>query len=244
MTGRHTPRVCARPTVDDIDCELRDGWFLAQDVNAWTSLAYVAVGIAVVVVVVRSRLPRVFIALGAVLALEGVGSALYHGGSGDVAQLLHDVPLVGALGFIAGWHVSRLDHRHPGRGALVGLGCGLAGGLAASAGGATNVAVAVLGMLVAAAELLARRRARPAVWNAPLLTLGAVAAGTWLAGTSASPLCDEQAWLQPHGAWHVLSALVVLAWMGRALTAESPERAPQLWSIVSVDGRARDDGAP
>ena len=94
------------------DCEARDTWFLEQDVNAVTSLAYCAVGVVVVIVVVRRHLPLAFIAFGAVLAFEGIGSVMYHGGSGDVAQFLHDGPLVGALGFIAGWHVGRLgDHR-------------------------------------------------------------------------------------------------------------------------------------
>ena len=201
------------------DCELRDGWFLEQDVNAWTSLAYVAVGVVVVAVVVRRRSPPAFIALGAVIALEGVGSALYHGGSGDVARLLHDVPLIGALGFVAGWHVGRLRDGGAEIGALVGLACGLAAGTAASTAGVTNVAVAILVGIVVAAELAARRQRQPVVWNAPLLLLTAVAAATWLAGTSTSPLCDEQSWLQPHGAWHVLSAVLVLAWMDRVTTA-------------------------
>ncbi len=201
---------------DDSDCELRDGWFFEQDVNAWTSLSYIAVGVVVLLVVVRRRLPPAFIALGAVVALEGIGSTLYHGGSGDIAQLLHDVPMIGALGFVAGWHLGRLRDRDTESGALVGLACGLVAGTVAAAASVVNVVVAILVGTVVAAELAARRRHQPAVWNCPLLLLVAVAAAAWLAGTTASPLCAEQSWLQPHGAWHVMSALVILAWTDRA----------------------------
>lgn len=212
---------------DYADCERRDDWFLGQDVNAWSSLAYLAVGFVIAVVVVRQRLPRAFFVFAALAALEGVGSLLYHGNGGDVAQFLHDAPLLGALGFVAGWQAGRLLDR-AGTGALVGAVVGLISGTAASALGATNLVVAVAVVVVVVAELVARRRRLPAIWTVSLLGLGAGAAVTWLAGTSGSPLCDEQSWLQPHGAWHVLSALVLLAWMDAAATADSPERAPRL----------------
>jgi hypothetical protein len=206
------------------DCEERDDWFFSQDVNAWTSLAYVAVGVAIALVVVRRRAPRSFIALGAVTALEGIGSMLYHGAKGDLAQLLHDVALVGVLGFVAGWHVGRLfdpPAERAGAGALVGLSSGLVVGSAmwAAAPGATNVAVVCLAAVLIGAELCARRRRLPPVWNAPLLVVAGVAAVAWVAGTPGSPLCDEHSWLQPHALWHVLTALVVFAWMGRAWAA-------------------------
>ena len=212
--------------VASADCEARDGWFVDQDVAASTSFAFVAVGLYIVFVVVRNRLPRAFVALGAIVALEGVGSLLYHGTGGEVAQLLHDAPLLGVLGFVAGWHAGRLAQQ-AGSGALVGSICGLALGAIASGLGRMDVAVTFLAVVIAACELTARRRRSPPVWTAPVLALGATAVVAWLAGSSASPLCDETSWLQPHGAWHVLSALVVLAWMDAAAVAEVPERAPR-----------------
>jgi 1-acyl-sn-glycerol-3-phosphate acyltransferase len=195
-------------------------------VNAWSSLAYVVAGIVIGVVVVRRRLPRAFVALAAVTTVEGAGSLAYHGGRGDAAQFLHDVPLVAALGF-----VGRLADRHGAASASA------LGGLAAGAGGGTvawaldaspNVVVAVLVALIAGAELVAWRRGQARIWNVPLLALGAVAAMTWAAGTSDSPLCDHESWLQPHGLWHVLSAVTVLAWADQALAAADPLRAPRL----------------
>ena len=90
-----------------------------------------------------------------------------------------------------------------------------------------DVAVTFLVVVIVACELAARRRRSPPVWTAPVLALGAIAMVAWLAGSSAGPLCDERSWLQPHGAWHVLSTLVVLAWMEAAAVAEVAERAPR-----------------
>lgn len=219
------------PAAEDIDCELHDDWLAGQDVNAWTSLSYLAVGAVIVAVVVRRKLPPAFAALGAVAALEGIGSLLYHGGTGDAVQLVHDMPLIGMLGFLAGWHVGRLGagERRALSGALAGLVVGLVAGAIASVTATTSVVSGAAVLVIVAAELLARRRRLAALWTAPLLVLVALAFAAWLAGTSDSPLCDEQSWLQPHGAWHVLSALVVLAWMDRAAAIESPLHAPRLW---------------
>ena len=206
------------------DCERRDDWFLEQDVNAWTSLAYVAVGLVVIAVVVRRTLPWAFLAFGVLVTVEGAGSFLFHGASGRLAEYLHDVPLIGVVGFIAGWQAGRL--RRPAdaaMGALVGAGVGLIAGVVASAVGATSVVAAALGVIVATTELIARRRGLPRVWTVALLALAAVSAVTWLAGRTDGALCDEQSWLQPHGLWHVLSALVLLGWFASASTA-TPER--------------------
>jgi hypothetical protein len=201
------------------DCELRDRWFLEQDVNAWTSLAYVAAGIVIIVVVGRRGLPRAYLALGATTVLEGVGSWLYHGRSGEIAGLLHDVPTIGIAGFVGGWHIGRLWDGRTSAGALVGVAAGLVAGVLTWAGDATSAVFACFVLATATAELLARRRRLPAVWTPSLLVLVGVAAAAWVAGTSSSPVCDERSVVQFHGGWHILSALVVLAWMQRAVSA-------------------------
>ena len=214
----------------DADCEARDDWFLEQDVNAWSSVAYVAAGALIVAIVVRRALPRAFVALGVLATLEGVGSFLYHGGSGTVGQYLHDVPLLGLLGFVAGWHASRI--RGPGAsavGALVGAAVGAVAGGIAAAFGVTTVLAAVAVVVVVGTELVARRHGLPRVWNVALIVLAVVAALSWWAGTGDSALCDEQSLLQPHGAWHLLSALLLLGWFDNAMTAAWPERAPRVF---------------
>jgi 1-acyl-sn-glycerol-3-phosphate acyltransferase len=169
-------------------------------------------------------------ALAAVAAAEGIGSWLYHGAASDVSQFLHDVPLIGALGFVAGWHVGRLGDRAD-RGSLVGLAVGLAVSSAvwAFAPGATNIAVGVAVAVITIASIVARRRSMTAVWSWPLLGLGALALGMWALGTPGSPACDPDSWLQPHGLWHVLTAIVALAWVDRAYAAADPDHAPRMF---------------
>ncbi len=42
--------------------------------------------------------------------------------------------------------------------------------------------------------------------------LGALAVATYAAGRTGSPLCEPGSWVQPHGAWHVLSAAALAVW--------------------------------
>jgi len=212
------------------DCELRDDWLLEQDVNAWSSLAYVAAGLVLAWEVRRARLPRAVYGLAAVSVAEGFGSLLYHGAASDFGQFLHDVPLVGALAFVAGWHVGRLRDRAD-RCSLVGLAVGLvvSASVCALAPRATNIAVGATIAVIVVASLIARRRSMVAVWSRPLLGLGAVAVGVWALGTPDSPACRTASWLQPHGLWHVLTAIVAIAWVDRAYAAADPDRAPRLF---------------
>jgi glycerol-3-phosphate O-acyltransferase/dihydroxyacetone phosphate acyltransferase len=212
------------------DCEFRDDWLLEQDVNAWSSLAYVAIGVMLAWQVRRQRLPPAVYGLAAIAVAEGIGSLWYHGAASDVGQFLHDVPLIGALGFVAGWHVGRLRGRSD-AGSLAGLAAGVVVSSAvwAFAPDATNLAVGVTVAVIVVASLVARHRAMAAVWSWPLLALGAVAIGVWALGTPDSPACDADSWLQPHGLWHVLTALIAIVWVDRAYAADDPDRAPRMF---------------
>ena len=171
--------------------------------------------------VVRSRLPRAVLALAMASMVEGIGSALLHGGSSDLGQYLHDVPLGATLGFVAGWHIALLvwpGRDREGRAALLGWTAGAVVTAVATSYGATNLAVGVITTVIVASEVMTRRRGATAVWTGGLVGLGALAAGMWMVG---STLCSSQAWLQPHGAWHVLSAMLLLAWIDRAMEVTS-----------------------
>ena len=172
----------------DADCEARDDWFLEQDASVWSSFAYLAAGALVVAIVVRQALPRSFLALGTLVALEGVGSFLYHGHSGTLGEYLHDVPLLGIVGFVAGWHASRLRRpagsgSEPVGGAAVGL---VAGGIRAALG-VTSVFVAVAVAVVVGTEVVTRRRGLRRVWNVALIVLAALSAASWWAGSTIRP---------------------------------------------------------
>jgi hypothetical protein len=207
--------------IDYADCEAHDGGLFAQDVNAWSSIVYIVVGAIIAVAVVKRRMPVVFVALAAVLAAEGVGSVLYHGEPSDDARVLHDAAAVAMLGFIAGWHTGRVIRGRAGTGATIGLAAGLVAGIVGgtSSAAVTNGVVAVGIGLVVVAEVTARRRQLVPVPNAAALGLAGVAVLAWMLGTSGSPLCAADSWAQPHSAWHVLSALAVLAWADQAAAA-------------------------
>ena len=60
-----------------------------------------------------------------------------------------------------------------------------------------------------------RRRAYLAAW-----ALAAAGATCWWAGRTASPWCDPDSLLQPHAAWHLLSAAALAAWAWAVLEAD------------------------
>ena len=202
-------------------CE-RHEWLVGQDVITWSSIAYVVVGAVMALRVVRSRLPRPVLALAVASMLEGIGSTLFHGGSSDLGRYLHDVPLGALTGFVGGWQVALLvwpaRHRE-GKAALLGWTAGAIVSTVASSYGATNLAVGVITTVIVTSEVMIRRRGATAVWTGRLVVLGALATGMWMLGRSGSTLCSSPAWLQPHGAWHVLSAMLLLAWLDRAVEA-------------------------
>ena len=94
------------------DCErLRDGW-LAQPVNALTSLAFVG---AAGLVLARRGGPggrhREVLAYSALLALVGAGSVAFHGPQPPGAKAMHDLPIPMLIGLAAGTPVVRRSRR-------------------------------------------------------------------------------------------------------------------------------------
>jgi hypothetical protein len=86
------------------DCErIRDGW-LAQPVNALSSLAFVG---AAGVVLARTWQPAwdrrgEVLAFSALLSLVGAGSVAFHGPQPPGARLMHDVPIPVLIGLALG----------------------------------------------------------------------------------------------------------------------------------------------
>jgi glycerol-3-phosphate O-acyltransferase / dihydroxyacetone phosphate acyltransferase len=216
-------------TEDFSDCERRGSGWIDQDVNAWTSLGYVAVGLLLVAEVARSRLPRSIIAFAAFVVVEGFGSFVYHADATDLSQGLHDIPLAAMVAFIAGWHVGRLL-ASPGRYAVSGLAVGVLIGtiLMASDIQGVNAVVAVGVAVVIVSELLARGRHLTRVWTPSLLVLTGGALVCWFLGTPTSPVCEADSWAQLHGVWHLLTALLALAWVDRAVAVAQPDHPPLL----------------
>ena len=203
---------------------MRDTWFLDQDVNAWTSLAYAAVGAVVVALVIRRRLRPVMVVLGR-WPRPRVSAACCS----RRPRRRRAVPPRRRPRRRPRLHrrlAGRAAHERTGAGtgALAGTVVTLAAGSVvwALAPSATNVMVGVLVAATVGAELVARRRGLPGVWNAPLVALAVGAGVVWWAGTPGSPLCDPGSWVQPHGGWHLLTALLVLGWIDQASYAADP----------------------
>lgn len=217
------------------DCEIPDTWFFDQDVNTWSSFVYVAVGLGISSLVIRRGYSRWFHLLGLAAAVEGIGSVLFHGGSTRGGQFVHDVGIFWMAGFIASWQFARLltGSDAQTRGRAVGAGVAIVLALTVPAwwisSDSTNIVVAVLVAAILGSELLARRRGLGGIWSAALVGSTLLAGITWGLGHSDSPLCAPESPLQPHAVWHVLSALVVLAWFDRALEVDDRMSAPRLY---------------
>lgn len=202
------------------DCEELGGGFLAQPVNAITSLFYVAVGLAVVVDALRRGRPTsdtwVFAAL---LAAVGLGSVAFHGPQPDGARVMHDLPITLTVLYIVAVDVALLRGGRPSRWRLFLPAALVAAGITAidvDAGTALTgigvVAVAILEVVIHRRNLRglddrARRRSAFLV-----VAVGVVAAVTWLLGRTDSPACDPASLVQLHAVWHLLSGIVFALW--------------------------------
>ncbi|MGH8984235.1 MAG: hypothetical protein ACRDY6_10230 [Acidimicrobiia bacterium] len=97
------------------DCERLGDGFLAQPVNALSSLAYVAVGAELMGRAWHQRSRGwssvALAAFGALVAAEGVGSVGFHGPGDSVSHSLHDAALGATLAFVAATEVVALVRR-------------------------------------------------------------------------------------------------------------------------------------
>ena len=83
------------------DCERLSDGLLAQPVNAVSSLAYLAAGVAVAAPALRTASPRRAerLTCAVVVAMDGVGGILFHGGL-PAGRALHDGALLATLLFV------------------------------------------------------------------------------------------------------------------------------------------------
>jgi hypothetical protein len=155
------------------DCEAIQAGFLAQPINALSSVAYL---IAAVVIVIQARglvasWQRQSWSYAALVTLVGLGSVDFHGPQTPIAQVAHDAPIAILGGFVVviivlRWHRDRTIAPGFNRPRLIGL-----------------IVIAVLAL--------------PA----------------FFAGRTQSAACDPDSFLQPHAAWHVLTAIgFLLVW--------------------------------
>jgi hypothetical protein len=202
------------------DCEeLGDGW-LVQPVNALSSFAYVVVGAIVVGQALRRGRATIDTwVFGALLAAIGLGSVAFHGPQPTGARLMHDLPILLTVIYVAACDVAVVRASPVLRWQVfVPVGAVAAAVMAVS----VDAGIVLTGLGVAAIAVLEvvihRRRLRDLDDRtrrrsaAVVIAVTAVAAATWLLGRTDSPACDPDGVLQFHGVWHLLSAMVFWLW--------------------------------
>jgi hypothetical protein len=176
------------------DCELIGAGFLGQPVNSITTIGFVIAGL----VVIGRRPDRRWV--GIALVATGVGSFLFHGPMPPGSEWAHDVTIAWLLAVIAG--IGTRAEKYSRFPALAVLAVCFA--LAPSWGDPIAVALTI----VAIVSVLRGRdyRALP-----PLALLALVAIYGRL-GATGGPFCDPESVFQPHGVWHLGSAVAVAWW--------------------------------
>ncbi|WP_125778324.1 hypothetical protein [Antribacter gilvus] len=191
-------------------CERAGDGLLVEPVSAVTSLAYVVAAVVIVALLRRAGrpVPHAYVVL---VAGIGVGSVVQHGPDPAWSDVVHDLPLVGVLCFVAADGVAVLAGRPrrwwwwvaPTAALMVPV------LVRPRAGDLAQVGVAV----VAALLVLERARHEPAVRLRVAWALGLLAVGGLVGSLSrtGAPLCDPSSLFQGHAVWHVLSAAALVA---------------------------------
>jgi hypothetical protein len=203
--------------------------FVAQPVNAWSSLAFLVAGLWIFWGAVRQpEARRELSTFGLLVMANAAGSFAYHGPAPTWGHWVHDMPAVGIplfvaahdLGLVRGWSVARRLLAF-----IAGLAC--TGVLLALAPGASTAVASVLVVAAAAGEVAAFRagfRPRPsdgwsawlAAWIAVIAMLLA-ACVAFVLGRTASGLCDPESVVQYHALWHALGGVAAAAYAFAAL---------------------------
>lgn len=192
------------------DCErLRSGW-LAQPVNAVSSLAYVVVGLWLVWRFRRDGVHRGALLAGAVgLIGVGLGSVAYHGPQPSWARLAHDGSVVWLALVVVGHNVWLLARASLRRATAYALPCLAAVPVLAAAGAASLLGPVLVAAVLAGAALTHPRATTDlavAAWRASAGWMAA-ALVAYVAGRAGSTLCHPDSLWQFHSAWHGLSAV-------------------------------------
>ena len=221
------------------DCELlRDG-LIAQPANTLSSLAFVVVGVWIVVR--GSRSPREThpwaLLFGAAVIANGVGSVLFHGPGSAPGKWLHDLAIASVLILVVAYDLSLLRRwSFEGGATTATVGLVLVGGLVAVAPTTSSflLALAVPAAIAEVAVYRAGLRAPP--WRnvktapafygaAAVLAVGAAAVAL---GRTGGLLCRPESLAQGHSLFHVAMAVTLGAWAASAVLATvAPREVPR-----------------
>jgi hypothetical protein len=202
--------------IGESDCENIGSGFLAQPVNAVSSLAFAVFGIVVLFsmsnreTVERSNR----MTFGILMIGTGIGSVLFHGPQGQAGKYLHDVTFVLTLLALATMNLVGILHwsRQRTRAILGGTAVGVLTLLFVWPS-STNIVAGVAFVAVVGVDIALHRSGtvRRRWWIGAILAM-VVAAFFFLAGRTGGPLCDSSSLLQGHALWHIVSGAALWAY--------------------------------
>jgi len=220
----------APPPLGAADCEIAvDGW-LAQPINAWSSLAYAVVGMVLIASI--SQAPRsdrqLRVAFGVLMVATGIGSFLYHGSQPAAAGFAHDITFLAVLWFLILMNPAS-PYGVPRRYAwiaLVSITITASAVLIASPH-STNLLTGISVVALITSDVLVQRIGGINWrWYAAALLLLAASLVFNLLGRSGSATCDPDSLIQSHALWHALSAAALGAYYVATTVPRNQEPSP------------------
>jgi hypothetical protein len=200
----------------ETDCEAFGRGWLAQPVNALSSLAFAVVGVAMFGWVRSASGPEGMVRSGFVVGMiaTGFGSFLFHGPQTSGSQFLHDITFLATVAILAvanlgaglRWAVSTVW-------AVIALLAVATVVALVLSPGVTNVITGVTVALLVIGDVLVRRVGTvPRTWFSGAMVALAVAVTFLVLGRTGNLLCDPESVVQGHALWHVFGAVALGAY--------------------------------
>ena len=204
-------------SLGESDCETIGDGFLAQPVNALSSLTFSVIGVAILVWAGRAggRERRFRLILGLLFVLTGLGSFLYHGPQTAGSLLAHDITFLATLVVVAitngalalGWSERRSW-------TVLAVLLTTYAVILVLWPTATNVLTTASVVLLVASDIpLHRIGGIAGRWYVAALVLLVLALGFFALGRSGAPLCTADSLFQGHALWHGLSAVALCSYV-------------------------------
>jgi len=212
------------------DCEIVGGGWLVQPINAWSSLAYAAVGMVLITSTPQAppsdRTLRV--AFGVLMVATGIGSFLYHGPQPAAAGFAHDITFLAMLWFLILMNPAAA-YRIPRRHAWIALAsvAAAASVVLIASPDSTNVLTGISIVALITSDLLLRRIGGVnGRWYAAALILFGASLTFNVLGRSGTATCDPDTLIQFHALWHILSAAALGAYYVATTVPRDQEPSP------------------
>ncbi len=200
----------------ETDCEAFGSGWLAQPVNALSSLAFTVVGVAMIGWARSTSGPERVVRWGFIIGMvtTGIGSFLFHGPQTSGSQFLHDITFLVTVAILA---VANLGagFRWASTTAWAVIAVFTVATVVALvvSPGVTNVITGIAVVLLVAGDLTVRRVGTVSTtWFAVAMVALAVALAFLVLGRTGNLLCDPESMIQGHGLWHLFGAVALGAY--------------------------------